>query len=524
MKQILSTILIISMLFSCREKTTDKGIEEDQHVHAEKEFSKEALNNMGVKIIDVKYEDYIIHSKIYAKVKNRPQNTSGVYAPWSGIITEIDVELGEYIVKDKVVAYLMRDPLPRVSLNKTAGVLKVATEEYHKTIAEIKKVQANLNNLKVELERLQNINKNSKLTIIPKKDIIDLEYKIKTSLNDIKVLKTKLIRHGFNDTEIKDLQSGKTLKLSKNFWLNNLKANGLWDKMNEKLYSILPKKSRDLYWTLACISELVSTDFINDKIINEIKSNKILQENFQDVAAMLQIGYSIEKIKNLADLKIFEPKIPIHAPIGVDIALINTSIGQHIEKGDKILTVINKAQMILEASARGTEKLELKKAVINNLKIKAKPVTQGASAIYENLSIAALQEDNKSHSLNAIIPIKNNIISRNSQNLINYRSWDLQEGDRYFALIPFKTFKKVIVVPSSAVVDSGSDKIVLVKVGKTFIPKKVILKYIDDEVAVLDASSEVIAMESVVIKGAFELHQAINSDDNAVVPHQCGGH
>ncbi len=86
--------------------------------------------------------------------------------------------------------------------------------------------------------------------------------------------------------------------------------------------------------------------------------------------------------------------------------------------------------------------------------------------------------------------------------------------------IPMETFEGVFVLPADAVTDEGPDKVVFIQDGDSFKPAKVVIRYQDDEVVVLDSGqSELFPGDSVVVRGAFALGFALKAGSGSIDPH-----
>ena len=501
------------------------------HDHAAEEgaidgpvISPLALKNLGVKFATLKKDERIIYTRVPAVVRSPETNHKVLYSPWSGRVKSIDAAIGQKAAKDKVLVEIIRDPLPRVELRMTENLLKLASEEFHTSLAEYKKSMAVLKIYKDELKRLSDFQKKAgaDAPIVPRKELINLKYEITKAEQDVKNTEEKLKLHGTSQENLDRIKKGAHLHVDHSFWLNSLKANGLWGADAEKLFNSLPEKMQKRSWVIPSIAELSSQDFITENLITTVKLNKTLANNFIEVAGLVQEGYSVEQLLDLADRKAFDKIMKLSFPKDADITSINIRRGQKVEVGAELISLRDPSQMYLEVQALGSEKAEVKKALAQQWNVGAQAITDKSITAFKGLKISHLQEDPKaSRLLKAIVPVPNRLISEAKRSKSTYRSWELQDGLRFYLQIPRAVHKGAFEVPASAILESGPDTIVIVKEGDIYYERPVHVAYSNDDRAILTAASELRVNEQVVANGAFALQLALAKSKGLVIDTRC---
>ena len=501
----------------------------DDNEKKEPVISSHALKNLNVKFQTLKKAEQTVYTRIPAVVRSPAKNHQVLYSPWSGRVKSIATSIGQKAEADKVLVEIIRDPLPRVELRMTENILKLASEEFHTSLGEYKKAAAVLKIYKAELKRLTDFQKqaDSDAPIVPRKEIINLKYEVTKAEQDFKNTEEKLLLHGSSEKDLARIQKGEELHVDHSFWLNSLKANGLWSKQAQKLFNTLPKKVQTRSWIIPSIAELSAEDFISDKLIATVKQNKTLAQNFIEAAGLIQQGYSVEQLVDLTQQQAFQKIMKLSFPTDADVTKINIRRGQRIEIGAELISLRDPSLMYLEVQALGSEKAEVKKALKEKWSVIAQALTDKSIKSYKSLTVSHLQEDSTgSRLLKAIVPIKNRLLSENKRDKSVYRSWELQDGLRFYLQVPRAVHKNAFEVPASAVLDSGSDKIVIVKEGETYYERPVHIVYSNDDRAILSAASELRPNEQVVSNGAFALQLALQKSKGLVIDTRCahGGH
>ena len=534
MKIIIAILIPLLVFTGCnRKEDHESGHNHDQigNVGEKLVIGEEAIKNMGAKIKALNTSDFTVFKRIPARVVNIPTNKTTLYAPWGGIISNINATISEWKTSGDVLVEITRDPLPRMTLKSTETILRVSAEDYHEALMDWRKANSKLSTLKLEQERLNKVASSVKgdLPLVPKKDLIKLKYDIILIEEELEAIKHKLILHGLGKNQInklKDFATGHAvITPGVNFWINALKANGLWQEPQTNFLKILPEKLRTRRWIVQCIAELFSGDYLSKKELEILKKDKTLLENFSSTAALIQQGYTLSQLKKLASDGLFDEKIRLRIALPSCIEEIKVRPGQKVERGTPLIDLHSPENMLFELEARGSEKVDLRSAVRSNVQLTLRPITEKSSATYSDLKILSILTSEKDGLIKALVPVKNKTIANNTVNGRKYLSWDLVEGTRYYANIPIKQLKGVYVLPAQAVLNSGPDKIILVREGESFTERKVVVLYSDNEVAVLSKDSDFISGEPVVFENAFEVLQAVQSGTKQPVDaHSCQDH
>ena len=542
MKSLITLITLITLLIiltGCNNKTEQEkghaghGHNHDQIGNAGEKLviGEEAIKNMGAEIRALTASDFTVFKRIPARVVNVPTNKTTLYAPWGGIISNIQATVSEWKDSGEVLVEITRDPLPRMVMTATETILKVSAEDYHEALMDWRKVKSKLITLKLEQDRLDKVVKRIEdtLPLIPKKDLLKLKYDIINTQAELSSLEYKLKLHGVSEDQLKSLMNfGKgpsVITPGLNFWINALKANGLWQEPQNNFLKILPEKHRARRWTIQCIAELFAGDYLGQDELEVLKKDKLLLENFGSVASLIQQGYTLSQLKKLSTDGLFDEIIKLKIPLSSCIETIRVRPNQKVERGTALIDLHSPENMIFELEARGTEKIDLRSAVKANLNLEFRPVTEESSAVYPNLKITSILSSEKDGLIKALVPVSNKIIAEHKVETRRYLSWDLVEGTRFYANIPLKQLKDVYVMPAQSVLDSGPDKVILVREGGDFVERKVIVLYRNSKFAVLSEDSDFISGEPVVFENAFEVLQAVQSGTRQPVEaHSCQDH
>lgn len=567
MKSLLILLGITGLLFSCDQTHSHKteGVPHEEHDHAKGDaceddhsshddhaghnhgleassndhsdhaaseetakISEQALTNMGVKFAEIDSSDYTIFSPVPAYIDNHPLNERPLYAPLSGRLKSFQLEPGQMIASGTILAEIIRDPIPRPQLKLVEDILRPASEEYHSSIAALRSSVRNLKVLNSELTRLEKFKEDSDgLSIVPQKDLISLRYEISKATQDLENNRSKLRLHGLSPSEIKNVEAGKELVKSPKLWLNALKQNYIWTKNSTSLFTLMTKEQQKNRWVIATIGELSAEELIDKNLVEFFTQNKAAIKSFLEISSLLQQGHSLTDIDQLYQLGALESIIKIKAPINKnswDLKKINIKPGQVVARGDTLFTLTDPSKMLMTAKPSGSEFKLINKAVQNQYSIEATPLIKGSSVDLSNLKISKIIGQEQGSAL-VLLPSPNTVLSEHSVDGTKYRNWNLRKGMKYKLKIPVKVLEDVIVLPSKAVIDHGSDKVVFVRENDEFIRRKVIILYQNNDVAVIGEGSELLPEESMVIAGAFALELAlIAGTPQAVDPHAGHNH
>lgn len=516
-----SIILFSLALAGCNKKNEEKADANGGHGHAHDApalagdadtLSEQALKNLGVVVEEVDSSDYVVSRPVAATIEETPFNERPLSAPFAGRVKSISVALGEYLKPGQAVVEIIRDPIPRPTLGLVEELLKPASDEFHDTIAELRTAKVELAINSRERKRLKDIQGDRKSPLIAKQAMLDLGYEGERLAQTIANIRVKLTLHGFSKAEIDGIESGKNLVLSKNLWLSALKQSGIWTANSEAILKELPKSIRANQWSVATIGELTAEGLVTPELTTFLTKNPDAAARIIEIGGLLQGGNSLEDIKDLVRLGAFAPVIKVKTPLGKDwdVEAIHVKIGQMVERGSTLVTLTNHTQVYLSAFPVGSEISAINAALASKRTFSATTLTPGTGPKLSGLLISKIQGLDD-QGTKVLFPVVNTPLNVTTVNGRQFRNWQLRNRMKYVLQVPSKVLEDVIVLPSQAVVDFGSEKVIYVKKGTGFQRRKVVVAHRDDQVAVLGEGSDVFPEEPMVVKGAFALSLALRA-------------
>lgn len=533
MKTFLALLMIILLCASCDKKTPphddhaghDHGPEEDhpEHGSTNAPISGQALKNMNVKVKAAKKTNYTVFNPVPATVQEAPLNMQPVFAPFGGRIKSIQVTIGEFKKADELLITIYRDPIKRPELKMVEEILSPASEEFHTAIASLRKNLKDTEILERELKRLKTFESSEDgISVVPKKELIDLQYALEKATRIVESGRKKLELHGLKKKEIAEIESDHIDIDLYRIWKNSLIANNIWNKQADTILATLNKDIKNNRWTIATIGELLAEDVISDELIDWLKKTPDIGNSFLEIGSLLQHGHTLSDIKSLYKLGVFNQIIELRAPAndkGWDIEKLHVTIGQKVSSGDKLLTLVDQSKMLLIAQPQASETSDIVTANKNNSSIDATPLTRGSGPDLESLKI------NQIRGLDSGIEevrlyTENSVQTTNNINDKPFRIWALRTGQKYILKVPTSELEDVFSVPLEAVITHGSDKVVFVYNNKDFERRKVTVLHQDSSAIVLGPKSEINVGDKVVISGAYALQLAlIAGTPEAMDPH-----
>ena len=504
--------------------------EEGHDDHEKPAISETALENMGIVVGPAKLSNFSKYRTILAVVEELVTTSQPVFAPVGGHIEKIAVKQYELVKKKQVVVSLIRDAIPRIDLTLTGDILKPATEEMHESLAKFRRAVKNLEILEAELQRIQKYSK-SEITdaypIVPQKRIIELNYEITRAQQEIAIVQEELARHGLSESQVGKL--GKLPRIDAQIWNKTLKSHGLWPSTAEKLYQVLPEDIQKLHWTMATISELVAAGLVKRDLYMWLKKNRDVGAHFLEIGGLLQRGNSLDKIRHMYELNVFNSVVEISAPDNVDswdVEEILIKKHQVVEEGQHLITLKNPQILYLVARPEGSERNLTLNALQNNLKVQASPLLEEEGPTLKDLEIENIVSDKKTGAMRAYIQIKNEVFKiHNNASGVTRRTWKLRAKQQYILRVPTETMEKVYVFPKDALAEDGPNKIMFLQNGDHFRPIEVKVLYQDHEFVVISNKADIFPGDIVVYQGAFALGLALKSSSGTDAGHGHGhGH
>ncbi|MCM8538364.1 MAG: hypothetical protein NE334_20645 [Lentisphaeraceae bacterium] len=541
MKTLLILILSSLIFIGCDNNARDShsGHDNSQHDHGDHEghdhseeasgdISEQALENMKIKTKKVSFENFIITQSIPAIVSKTQQTDRPVFAPFAGKIKSLDLISGEHKNTGEVLLTIYRGKIPRPELKMIEEILTPASEEFHTAISSLRQNLKGKEILQSEVSRLQKFQKEAgDLSIVPKKDLIDLKYEIEKMSRSVESGRQKLKLHGLNKSEIVQIEKGNFNIELYRIWKNSLKSNNIWDKNADSILAAVSMELRKNRWTVATIGELVAEDLLSKQLIDWFKNDSSVKSNFLEVASLLQEGHTLEHIKSLHEQGAFNPIISLKVPKssqGWTIESISVKIGQNVEIGQKLLTLSNPETIKLVSKPQASEMQDLTQALKLAKKISAQPLISGNGPDLKGILLTNITNKDDTTNIAQFLTQNSVLHSQKVQNK-NFVTWALREGMKYLVNIPIKEIKDVIIVPEEAIIQHGPDKIIFVQNGKAFTRKNVAILTSRNGMIALSKKSDLKLGDTIVTSGAFALQQAlVAGTPQAVDPHAGHNH
>ena len=500
------------------------------HGPAKPKLSPQAIKNLGITLAEADTTVFWKYQAVPATVAEAPLSVQPLYAPIGGRVLEIKAMPGEVVAGGAVVLTILRDALPRPTLAMTDQILKPANEEFHRAAGELRKAGRGLELLKTELERIKKFAESGTqdgLPILPRKNLIDLQYEIARAEMDVQIAENELRRHGSTDEQIAGMAAGKSFTvLSQKVWKQALQQNGLWTPPAEALYGVLPAKIQELPWSVAAVGELAAAGLPLAELTEWFKAEPESMEHFLAIAALLQEGHSLAAVKSMHSAGGLEQLVRIKAPSSKDVPdwdlfSLEVKPGQKVEAGQAVGTLSNPRRLRLHSEPVGGETAAILTAAGQDATLEAAPLVPGTGPTLKGLKIAYVTNPTDGHGTLAVLRVDNEpLVVKGGAASKQGRIWKLRAGIRYILRVPTEKLDNVFVLPSAAVTDDGPDKVVFIQDGDSFKTAKVVISYQDHEFAVLDGKhSELFPGDQVVQSGAFGLGLALKAGSGAIDPH-----
>lgn len=252
---------------------------------------------------------------------------------------------------------------------------------------------------------------------------------------------------------------------------------------------------------------------------------------FQAVTDFLQKGSALRDEALMERLKTLGFVAELRAPSPAsgddwDVREILAKPGAHLAAGAPVLTLADSRQMLLKTEPVGLEAKAMLAALEKKLSLEAVPLVEGEAPRLSGLTISYIASDPDAHGTDGFIRAGNEPFQvREDEKYGRYRTWHLRAGQRFMVRIPMETFDNVFVLPADAVAEDGPDKVVFIQDGESFRAARVVIRYQDDEVAVLDGGmSDLFPGDAVVERGAFALGFALKAGSAVIDPHAGHSH
>lgn len=202
--------------------------------------------------------------------------------------------------------------------------------------------------------------------------------------------------------------------------------------------------------------------------------------------------------------------------------------GQHVTAGDKLCTLANHAELLIEGTAFAQDASEIQQAVANNwtvsitLEAKAsKPErVSGLGILY-----LANQIDPESRAFHFYVKLPNQLLRDNTADGRRFIYWRFKPGQRIQVHVPVEQWTNRIVLPVDAIAQEGAETFVFQANGDHFDRRTVRLEYRDQFWAVVANDGSIYPGDIVAQSGAHQLQLALkNKSGGAIDPHAGHNH
>jgi multidrug efflux pump subunit AcrA (membrane-fusion protein) len=535
MNKNLSSILFAAVLvvfgvaagFYAARQGVDAGGEEEAAAAGPNELSDQTLKNLGVVVGPAKLSEFVRTVKVQAVVEDAPRNTRPLSALLGGVVTKLHVRTGEMVKAGVPVATLSRAPIARPKLELTREIVAPVSEGLHASVAKLRSATAQARIAEREFNRLKGFagsDEKGELPLIPRRELIALEYEVARTLQERENAEHELSWHGLSPVEIETVRAGGTPPPSPQLWRRALKKNSLWGEVEDSIFEALSAVQRTRPWSVAVIGELSAAGLATPELAKAMRREQEVAAHFIEAASLVLEGYSVANVELLARSGALNPEMVLRAPAGDwDVAQINVRVGEKVEAGSTIALLHDARSMWLQLEPIGTEVAFVSAALRRGVEIRGSPLVVGSGPMLEGLRVERFETRSEDEARGAagIAVAKNEAQdSRDGKS----RTWRLRVGLRYLVEVPIAAPARRFVLPASAVTELGAERIVYVRDGGTFRTVPVYVEYFDDEIAVIANDGQLFEGDPVALTGAFALGLALQQDTGAVDPHAGHNH
>lgn len=487
---------------ACKDKTCT-----DDHSKIEKEqplISDEALANYNVTLDSLMPTTFSPTLQIPAKIEQRSQSQTAISMMLPGTIKNIaSLRLGMLICAQEkpILMTIERDPIAPPELAFVTPFLRPNPIELQQWINNYYTAKLELANRTAELKRLENLQKQSP-GIISKTQLIELNNQINAAKILVQSNENSLLAFGYSTKELNGDQVIEN-HLSAPQWIRALKNQKYWNNYAQDIYKMVDSEVQNDYWFVAALGELAARNFCTDKLFSAVKNNVEFRKNIVNALSLLLQSHPLVKVEQMAQYGWLYSTVHLQLPEVYNhyvLQSIDVKAGGYYNVGEKILILSDLSTVELVARPLGTERALFSQAAKEDFSMFATPLLKNAGPIIRDLKIDRFETDAQGEKV--LLSAKNE--------LINHKFFLLRDQMDYVLHLPTeKQFEKVFIVPLDAVTDLGSDKVILLKKGKQFVPAKVIVLYQDSTNAILSSKSQFHARDIYVKTGAFRLNLAL---------------
>lgn len=510
------------------------------HTHAEAEndgdeqdaISAATLVNLGVQVDVVELTNFTLTTPVAARVVAPPDSERPLVAPLGGRVRAVHVSPGQQVAPGAPLATFVREPLPLPTLTLTSEVLRPGQEALHDSVVELHRAAEELEIARAERDRVTPFTtaEVEGVPLLPRARAIELEYTVRRAEQAWERAKLELFKHGLSEAQVRAVEAGEHLPLlDDDKWRRALERNGLWPPSAEYIFNTLPEQLKRLPWAAATAGELAARGLATADLADWLSTDPPAGEHFLEIGVLLQRGHSLEDVRELFALGALEPVVVLRAPgTGAagdawDVDAVDVRVGTEVTAGQRLMTLSNPTRMWLEAAPLGSEVPALLAAVRADRRLTARPLVSGAGPELLDLEGAFVSGEPGTGGTLARIEVPNSLVAESGaeSGLAPRRTWALREGLEYVVEIPTLDLDRVIVLPTEAVAESGSDTVLVIETEAGFAMVPVVVAHRDDRVVVIDprVSSEPHPGDRVVVRGAFALSLALVGSDDVGAHH-----
>lgn len=495
----------------------------DDHAGGERRLSPATLRTLGVEFGVAQPTDWTRTMAVAAVVEAPPEVERTVRAPFGGRVETVDVRLGDSLAPGDLVAVVLRDPLPRPTLELTGALLK-PDSELHETVLELRARVQELDLARTELERVERYTaelEGQDLPLIPLQRRIDLQYRVTRAEAAVEQSRMEMEKHGLDHEHIVELEAGGHLpEASGEMWRRALEHNGVWTSKAQALFEALPSAQRATPWVVATIGELAGVGLATTELAAWMADEPAAAERFLEVGVLLQRGHSLDDVQRLYHLGALEPRMRIAAPTtaqageGWDVRAIHVQPGARVDAGSPLVDLENPAHMLLRVEPVGREVDAVLRAKASGAELSATALVAGTGPDLTGLRVAFVASSREGDGTTAYVEADNALLDSDD----GRRTWGLRSGTRYTVHVPRDSMRDVFVLPADAVAEVGPDLVVFHRDGDgPIVPIALSVAYRDDRVVVVERvpGLDLFPGDEIAVSGAFALSLALSGSDES---------
>ncbi|MGE0143022.1 MAG: hypothetical protein AB7I19_04930 [Planctomycetota bacterium] len=490
--------------------------------HAEPSFSPATIASLGIESAPAVLGTFTVERSLAAMVVDRPTTARVITAPLGGVIVGIDVSEGERVAPGSTLLRVLRDPIPRPSLDVTRPHVFPDHDEIHATFGELRTAMVSIANAETELLRIERLDSDeSAVPVIPRQRAIDLRYEIGHARALAEHAEHELLRHGFTAEQITAVLEHREIRLfDADHARRCLIHAGLWSESASRALAALPEGIRAQPITVGMVAELEARGISLEPLAAWLREDPIAAERFHDVAALLLCGSTLGQIRAIAAQNGLAERIDVPVPSNgrdFQVADLLVRIGEHVEPGAAIASIRDDSILLLEVRPLGAEIQELEAAIASRTTCRATSLLPGAAPQLDELIVAGIRSDGSGTV--AWCEVRNPPLIGSSSTPTTTHA--LLPGMRYAFRIPTSRIDEVFLVPRDALATlAGARVVFLAEADGHFHPQPVrVLAEDGERLAVLGAdpaTNELTTDSAIVVRGAYALAMAMG---NAPLEH-----